>query len=48
MYFLFNNETSGTKEVILKFYPEKDKYYEIYTFSPKLIDYEFTVTLHCK
>jgi hypothetical protein len=46
-FFFFDNKTAET-EAILKFYPEQNKFYEVYTFSPKLKDYEFSVTLQCK
>lgn len=47
MFFFFDENATET-EAILKFYPEKDKFYEVFTFSPKLKDYEFSVTLISK
>ncbi len=43
--FFYDNKTT---ETIFKFYPEKDKFYEVYSFSPMLKEYEFEVTLQCK
>ena len=45
-FFFFDNKTTEL-EKILKFYPQKDKFYEVYTFSPRLVDYNFAATLHC-
>jgi len=47
LFFFFDNKTFGA-DAILKFYPDKDKFYEVYAFSPKLKDFELSVTLHSK